>query len=222
MRLAYDNIQATGLFSEPCREWRKKPTADKTYLALGVHFSASDKDRRQNETTSGTAGYSANAVRELVREEFSTMLTDQNSPATDQPMTHGDFEAMLAAAGTPSGETDEQPDQANAVTRADLDALLQKFMDSQNSGRGRHRDRNRDRNRNRDPSPASQGTDDDGKPITYCWSHGVTHNLKHHSGSCRRKKEGHKDAATLSNRMGGSNEICKPARSYWNNRDRNH
>ena len=41
---------------------------------------------------------------------------------------------------------------------------------------------------------------------TYCWSHG--HHpvgAKHTSIACTNKKEGHQDAATATNRMGGDN-----------------
>ena len=88
-----------------------------------------------------------------------------------------------------------------------------------NSDTGRSGGGNYNRNRNRDTLVA-QGADDDGTPITYCWSHGITRNLKHNSKDCKRKKEGHKDAATLTNKMGGCTERCKPA-TRNNNRDRN-
>ena len=42
----------------------------------------------------------------------------------------------------------------------------------------------------------------------YWWTHGAWH---HTSEKCRFKAEGHKDAATLKNRMGRSNEYCDQA-----------
>ena len=42
----------------------------------------------------------------------------------------------------------------------------------------------------------------------YCWTHGRTRNPNHNSSSCRNKSDGHKDEATLNNRMGGSNARC--------------
>ena len=39
----------------------------------------------------------------------------------------------------------------------------------------------------------------------YCWTHG----LCYHSGDrCRTKKEGHRDTATLQNKMGGNTRGC--------------
>ena len=40
----------------------------------------------------------------------------------------------------------------------------------------------------------------------YCWTHGRVSNPKHTSATCRYKKEGHKDEATMDNKMGG--ETC--------------
>ena len=37
----------------------------------------------------------------------------------------------------------------------------------------------------------------------YCWTHGLCH---HHSKDCRTKADGHKDNATLDNRIGGSSK----------------
>jgi len=51
---------------------------------------------------------------------------------------------------------------------------------------------------------ASQGTNTAGKSITYCFTHGITQNLQHNSKTCARKCDGHKDNATLNNKMGGS------------------
>ena len=45
------------------------------------------------------------------------------------------------------------------------------------------------------------------KQKQYCWTYG---SCAHSSKGCRMKKEGHKDAATFNNMMGGSNKNC-----YW-------
>lgn len=41
----------------------------------------------------------------------------------------------------------------------------------------------------------------------YCWSHGLSRNPNHTSPQCTRKKQGHKDEATLWNKLGGSQRI---------------
>jgi hypothetical protein len=45
----------------------------------------------------------------------------------------------------------------------------------------------------------------------YCWSHGLGKNRAHTSASCSRKMEGHQDAATADNLMGGNNRIMSRA-----------
>jgi hypothetical protein len=43
--------------------------------------------------------------------------------------------------------------------------------------------------------------------LFYCWSHGVSKNPEHTSGSCNSKGEGHQDDATIDNCKGGINKI---------------
>jgi hypothetical protein len=51
----------------------------------------------------------------------------------------------------------------------------------------------------------------DTRPQTsYCWSHGFLKNPKHNSLTCLYKAEGHCDAATASNTLGGSTVIFTP------------
>jgi hypothetical protein len=51
----------------------------------------------------------------------------------------------------------------------------------------------------------------DTRPQTsYCWSHGFLRNPKHTSLTCQYKAEGHCDAATATNTLGGSTAIFVP------------
>ncbi len=49
-----------------------------------------------------------------------------------------------------------------------------------------------------------------GRRLYYCWSHGLGTNRAHTSKTCRNKKEGHQDDATIDNMMGGNATIMKP------------
>ena len=49
-----------------------------------------------------------------------------------------------------------------------------------------------------------------GKPVSYCWTQGVTSNLRHTSATCRRKATGHKDDATYHDRKGGTEASLVP------------
>ena len=71
------------------------------------------------------------------------------------------------------------------------------------SGRGGRGDNNRNRN-TRTPDDATFN-----RRITnmYCHTHG---GCNHNSPECTRKAAGHKDGATMQNRLGGSNAFCQP------------
>eukprot|EP00978_Attheya_sp_CCMP212_P006679 scaffold15489_cov53-Attheya_sp.AAC.7 len=58
VRLGYNIINKTGLFELGCRDWRKKPAADKTFAQLQVHFKRWDRDRKLL-ATARSAGYHA-------------------------------------------------------------------------------------------------------------------------------------------------------------------
>ena len=94
---------------------------------------------------------------------------------------------------------------ANAISVEDVEKLIAKHL----STRGGRTKGNRNGTKETKTSPKAQALDEDGTPVTYCWTHGVTRNLKHTSCTCIRKADGHKTEATYSNRMGGSNERQK-------------
>jgi hypothetical protein len=64
-------------------------------------------------------------------------------------------------------------------------------------------------------TPGKPRAPNKGKPFpgNYCWTHGHRISQLHTSGTCTNKAEGHKDAATASNTMGG----CE-ADKGWNTR----
>jgi hypothetical protein len=60
VRIAYNIIQATGVFELPCRDWRALPEADKDYANLQIFFTKANKDR---STTASSAGFhSSNSI----------------------------------------------------------------------------------------------------------------------------------------------------------------
>jgi hypothetical protein len=55
-RIGYTNIERTGLFHLPCRDWRNLPIADQTWANFKRNFKRADTDRRLTATSS-SAGY---------------------------------------------------------------------------------------------------------------------------------------------------------------------
>lgn len=45
---------------------------------------------------------------------------------------------------------------------------------------------------------------------SYCWTHGTSKNVNHTSSTCKNKSDGHKDDATSSNKMKGSDKVWGP------------
>jgi hypothetical protein len=65
------------------------------------------------------------------------------------------------------------------------------------------------------PAPATNAPNPyrahvDNCTLYYCWSHGLGQNRSHTSPTCRFKKPGHEDTATVLKRMGGCNLIMAP------------
>ena len=110
---------------------------------------------------------------------------------------------------TPSNIT-----SANAVTTSndDIKALLLALQNN-NDSNTTNNNNNTTKNTKRKSPPKklpAQGLDENGLPITYCWTHGITHNLQHTSQTCQRPAENHNKAATLNNKLGGSTNKCAP------------
>jgi hypothetical protein len=105
-------------------------------------------------------------------------------------------------------------EQANsALTAIELKDIFKSMMSEfKNVNRRGGRE-----DRIRTPLPPAQGTDSDGNKTTYCWSHGITTNLRLNGKGCKRPKEGHKEEATLQNKMGGNTELVKNNRRNNNN-----
>lgn len=201
LRLCYDNVNKTGLFNDALKIWRNKPV--KTYALFTAYMTREHEDRMKNQTTSSGAGYSANnvtTITDIVHNELAQFVN--NMPFFQQETSNDE-----------NANPNVPPEQANAALTADelkeiFKSMMSEFKnDKRGGGAGR----------NRKPLPPAQGTDEEGNKTTYCWSHGITTNLHHHSKTCKRPKEGHKEAATLQNKMGGSTDLCKNNRRNNNN-----
>jgi len=199
IRWGYQNIKNTGLFNRECEKWRKKATKEKTWTDFKKHFILAYDDHRKYEsstTTASEATYTANQVQQILQDELSTILgsTSDSTPPTDPP------------------PFDPAPATANAaLTIDDVRRVIQETLASQAPSHSSSQSSSRTTTVSRQPRTplVAQGLLR-GKPVSYCWTHGVTSNLRHTSSSCRRKATGHNDAATFGNRMGGSHSSLVP------------
>ena len=177
-RYAYENINATGIFSKACTKWRKKAAADKTWIKFQKFFTLDVTDSIKNSTAEQM--YTAAQVQEIFEQEAQAIEEEQKVPPP---------------ASSNAAMTEENI--CKIVTEAVRAATL-------NTGGNKGGTRN---NKKKEPL-VCQGHNTDGKAITYCWTHGITTNLRHNSKTCKRRAEGHKDEATLTNKMEGSEATC--------------
>ena len=212
VRYTYDIIMATGLFTAACTKWRKKQTTDQTWAKCKLYFSQADRDRAKN-LTAAEGTYTANRVEEIVREQISQLI----APAAAHEEAQAMAEALAAA-------TETHQASANALTTENVRQIVSELLSNQNNNnRNRNGNRNRNNNNNNNNNsnnnnrnnnttatvPTIQGTDEEGNSVSYCYTHGITRNLRHSSATCNRKCADHKDAATLTNKMGGSEQRCE-------------
>ena len=125
-----------------------------------------------------------------------TAQTANYSAAQVQELLDEQFATLTEDYQNPPNPRETEPvPSANALTATDIRKLIQEALAQNITNKGKP-----------DIKEKAQGKDNEGKPVTYCWTHGVTWNLNHNSKTCRRQAEGHKTNATPKNRMGGSNK----------------
>ena len=182
---AYNIILQTGLFTDACREWRNKPRADKTWERFKIHFAQAHKDLRQQEDTAAKTGmHAANAVLSAIQNDAKLAIQQlTNATIADR----NQLTDLIQANNTLSKDMKTLQDTV-MLLQAQITTLMQTTIQvPTNTG-------NRTRR-----NPSSQA---------YCYTHGRTYNDLHTSSTCRNRKEGHKEGATLHNRMGGSDKNC--------------
>ena len=90
--------------------------------------------------------------------------------------------------------------------------ILQAMQAAQANGNGNQSNGNGNQNGGGRPPRVNKRTPDNAAftrldKSKYCHTHGA---CNHASSECNRKAPGHRNTATLTNRMGGSNAFCQP------------
>ena len=195
IRYGYDIPKAPGVLTKACSSWRNKAEAEKTWANFQTFFTKGVNDYNKN-CTAGEQMYTAAQVNEIIEQQAAQIIATANS-ANQQTVQPAYVQ-----------------EQANAVTVEDVQKIIQSALQANGGGSNRRTRRNRNnKNGNENGTKKvriAQGFNAQGKPICYCWAHGVTTNLNHSSMMCRRQAEGHKTAVTLNNRMGGSYIVNEP------------
>jgi hypothetical protein len=203
--------------------WKNKNAADKTWRAFKSHFS---KAVTKNQKRGGT-------LREIgianqVQAQVDTNRNNTETVAQFQIEQAQTIEALAArlnslegskgqaysAQGPPYITPTETSDDISALT-----SLFQAYMTAQAKphdvdksggsaralkGKGQRQWTNNDNNLPNGQRSKCRHPDSD----SYCFSSGYDLPPKHDSTTCKWKKDGHKDGATIKNKMGGSERNC--------------
>jgi hypothetical protein len=234
LHYAYINVEATQVMETACLNWRMKEPDEKTWVNFKTHFKKAHNDMQSQRTTSD-ANYHVNQVamnpyyhvnQAIMHPHYQMNQYGGNFPCLanySMAPNHGlgypgpyynDSQNGLASNPGPYYNDNQNglasnngvvpqpaptgPDTAQLVSVladlknqdsviAELKNQVKTLSETQTDILGKFRKRTR---------PA---------PTAYCWTHG---GCTHASKDCRKKGDGHKDAATKNNRLGGSNSHC--------------
>ena len=180
---------------------------------MQIFFTNEVDDYEKHQPTSGIQGYanSAEQIQEVVHQELTNIFNNNPDIFGNLQATEEEAPVVLPPTNTPT-------EAANAMATADVLTEICTILNSTARPSGRHTTPNQpvtgtnncSTRRRRNPPLPAQGLDDEGIPITYCWSHGMMRNLSHTRATCSCKKKGHKVNATLQNKMGGCTGGCTP------------
>ena len=204
--IAYSLVNALGIYSLDCKEWRRKTLRLKTWLNFKVHFALAFKEYRDDRNNAKSHGY-ANAATAADLERFQNnrqVITNDDAAFNEMQQDTTTALANLASAT----QTDRNAFATLTKTIADQSAQIA-TLTTQLVTLGQELARlnwKASANRNHTGQPNGTGTERP-KPVWdpdgYCWTHGfrVT---KEHAAMCNNQKPGHQTTATRSNTMNGS------------------
>jgi hypothetical protein len=205
---AYNPILQTGLFTDACRDWRRRPAAQKTWPTFKVDFSLAHQEMRESQATTQGAGFhSANSAltANFQQQTFKAL-------ANLATATKSDRSAFSNLTGTNS-ELTSQLATTNAKLKtalAGIAALRLKLTSSRANNRSRNVNGNgnwsNNRNDNHNDNRSNNRTPTVRKYFNenYCWTHGYHIHNDHTSQTCREPKTGHQKCATRANTMDGT------------------
>lgn len=183
---AYDLVFKTGMFSNDLRDWRRKPTAAKTWTNFKPFMTNRYTEWRQEHVNTAAHKYGmANAVHQD-EPQFEQRTID--AIANLATATASDRAAVAKLTATIADLTTELK-----TTQAKLVAALETNARLAAAGAQTNKENVRTSNRERYTKPANRH---------YCWTHGYL--CTHHSGKCPDAKPGHIESAKSRNTQGGS------------------
>ena len=210
---AYIVFNKTRRFDRAITEWNRRPVVEKTMLNLKTHFRRAQTELRESAgptLNDSDLDHRANLVREVVDGVQQALM-----PTGDDDTT--DILQQVANSANQSASTQQllvqqlqgmQQMMSTMQTQLTAVSAVQHIQNPPTftpyAGRG---GRGRGGQGGRGGRGGGRGVPFVRRYNIYCWSHG---GCAHSGIPCRGKLEGHQDAATFENKMGGSTANCPP------------
>ena len=220
INIAYVILLRTRRFGHSITEWNRLITANanhRSWANFKNHFRVAQRELRERAdlTAVDTNFNSANLIQEITDRVTTSIMANLRDDAQDDignvpPPTNENANAMVEQ---PANATDfatmlQQVLQLQSQTMLAMNNQLtgnNTTGGGRNSNRGRRNNSNNNRGENRTNTNKNEnkGATNNKNRATpaYCWTHGW---CLHSGESCRNKAAGHKDEATVDNRLGGS------------------
>ena len=198
INMAYIMFQKAHVYKYALARWDERDLAEKTWGTFKTHFRLAYKALQRTCALTVKDTMERQEIMNMVTDGVHHILNTFRPPSP--PTTPVDLPTL---ADTPSIiDTDESLATANStVSNMTLQTLqkqmeiMQAMMAQMNQMASRPQQSGNMRKNNKSTQLSN------GNLSKYCWTHG----LCHHPGSeCCLKADGHKDEATLANRLGGS------------------
>jgi len=189
LAIALTAVLASEHFPRPTDEWEALPRANKMWLAWKAHYRAAHIARKWQQLAAGHTTSHHGGAHAVVSTLFpgDPMTLDRLDSYLDN---------LVAAASTERTTltqliyTNATLPASVAVLMASISALTVSYAILANAPAP--------------PAATSTCKKTTLDPIGYCWTHGFCVKVGHTSATCTNRAEGHKDAATHNNMMGGS------------------
>ena len=184
LQTGYHGISTSGLYNDSCKDWRKKPNAEKTWNNFKRFFAAEYHDLKEQLCVNNTQKnfHGANAAVDITTALDNLAMAATLDRSTVKQLTRANLALTMA--------NKTLTDQLQVLTATNAQ------LASPNQGAAG--------NNQRQLTPEEQAEWEARlDPLGYCWTHGYCVVCGHTSANCKRKLQGHKDNATCKNIMGG-------------------
>ena len=203
-------VRNTRDFEKGIGEWMALRV--KSWDLFKLHFRGAQKDLKEiRGPTMQQAGYHhANMLASQLRVDLNNQQTEMLAMVQN----------LVIQDETPAQESRVEEQHAQHAANATIESnvqmqmlqILQAMQAAQANGNGNQYNGSGNQNGGGRPPRANKRTPDNASftrldKSKYCHTHGA---CNHASSECNRKAPGHRNTATLTNRMGGSNAFCQP------------